>query len=72
MKCTDCGRNRAYTRKGLALPKTIFAKYQWGDDDPYIEADEDIENLAEKGGTVYVGEYKLVKVGKVSLHLKVE
>jgi hypothetical protein len=58
-------------QQGRVLPKTLFAKYEWGNDDPYLEADEHIENHAEKGETVYVGEYKLVKVHKVSLNLKV-
>jgi hypothetical protein len=64
--------HRIIEQRGRVLPKTLFAKYEWGDDDPWLEAAEDIEALAEKAETVYVGEYKLVKVGKVSLNLKVE
>lgn len=63
--------NRIVEQQGRVLPKTIHVKYEWSNDDPWLEAHEDMEELAEKGETVYIGEYKLVKVKKVSLDLKV-
>lgn len=59
-------------QRGRVLPKTIFAKYEWQNDDPYLECSDYIENLAEKDETFYVGEYRLVKVRKVSLNLQVK
>jgi hypothetical protein len=58
-------------QRGRVLPKTIHVKYEWGHDDPWLEANEDVQELAEKGETVYVGEYRLVKVRKISLDLRV-
>lgn len=58
-------------QRGRVLPKTVHVRYEWANDDPYLEAAEEIEDMAEKGETVYVGEYRLVKVHKVSLDLKV-
>jgi hypothetical protein len=64
--------NRIIEQRGRVLPKTVHVKYQWGDADPYLDAAEQIEELADKGETVYVGEYRLVKVHKVNLALKVD
>lgn len=61
---------RIIAQRGRNLPKTLHAKYEWNETDPWIEAAEDVETLAEKGETVWVGEYKLVKVRKVTLELK--
>ena len=58
-------------QRGRVLPKTIFAKYEMDTRDPYLEATAEINDLAEKDDVVYVGEYQLVKVHKVSLNLKV-
>jgi hypothetical protein len=63
--------NRIIEQRGRILPKIVQVKYEWADAEPYLVADEDIENMAEKGETVYVGEYRLVKVQKVSLDLKI-
>ena len=60
---------RIIAQSGRNLPKTLHAKYVM-DADPFLDAAEDMESLAEKGETVYVGEYKLVKVRKVTLELK--
>lgn len=58
--------------KSKALPKKLFAKWMIDSHDaPWIEPAQDIEELAEKGETVYIGEYKLVKVHKVNLSLKI-
>lgn len=63
---------RIIEQRGRVLPKTIHAKYEWkNDDDPWLEAAEEIENLVEKDETAYIGEYKLVKVRKANLELKV-
>jgi hypothetical protein len=64
--------DRIIAQQGRVLPKTVFVKWEWSGRDPFLEADEDIEALAEKGETAYVGEYKLVKTGKVSLNLMVK
>ena len=58
-------------QRGRVLPKTVHVKYELDDRDPYLEVAEEIEELAQKGETVYVGEYRLVEVRKVSLDLKV-
>jgi hypothetical protein len=63
--------DRIIAQKGRVLPKTLHAKYVWTERDPFLEADEDMEELAEKGETVYIGEYRLVKVRKVDLKLRV-
>ena len=62
---------RIIEQRGRVLPKLLHVKYEWADDDPWLEASEDINDLAEKDKTVYVGEYKLVKVRKIELSLKV-
>ena len=62
--------NRVVEQGGRVLPKKLFSKYNI-DDDPFFETTEDIEDLAEKGETAYVGEYQLVKVHKVKLDLKI-
>ena len=62
---------RIIEQHGRILPKTLHVKYNWSDDDPWLEAHENIEVLAEKGETVYVGEYRLVKTHKVDLKLRV-
>lgn len=74
MKARDIKGTKAskiIEQRGRVLPKTLHVKYEWGNDDPWLEANEEIEELAEKGETVYVGEYRLVKVHKVNLNLKV-
>jgi hypothetical protein len=64
--------NKIVAQHGKVLPKTIFAKWMLDSADaPWLEANTDIDELAEKGEEVFVGEYKLVKVGKVSLDLMV-
>ena len=63
--------NLIIEQQGRVLPETLFAKYQWSARDPFLEAEEEIEALAEKGETVYVGEYKRVKTRKVKLTLDV-
>lgn len=40
-------------------------------EDPYLEAADDIEHLAEKDVEDFVGEYRLVKTHKVKLNLVV-
>jgi hypothetical protein len=52
------------------LPHTLFATWD-GEDEPWINTSSDIEALAEQGKTVTVGEYRLVKIGKVALKLLV-
>lgn len=55
-----------------SMPKTLYAKWLIDKPDaPWIEAEPQIEALAEKGETVHIGEYRLVKVHKVDLKLKV-
>lgn len=63
--------DRIVVQRGRVLPKTIFAKYEMDDHDPYLSAADEIEELAEKGETAYVGEYQLVKVRKVDLKLRI-
>lgn len=65
--------NKIVEQQGRNLPKTIFTKWVWREsNDPFIEATDDIAVLAEKDQTDYVGEYRLVKTGKVSLKLEVK
>lgn len=62
--------DRIVEQKGRVLPKIIHAVYEvWDTKDPYLEAAETIEELAEKGQTRYVGEYRLVRTRKVALKL---
>ena len=64
--------NKIVEQRGRPLPKKLYAKYVLDKPDaPWLDAAEEIEGLAEKDETLYVGEYKLVKVHKVSLVLKV-
>lgn len=64
--------NRIVAQHGKVLPKRIYAKWLLDTAEaPWIDANEEMEDLAEKGETVYIGEYKLVKVRKVNLSLKV-
>lgn len=73
MRARDVKGTRAskiIEQQGRVLPKTVFAKYNLADRDPYLDAAEGVEELAEKDDTTYVGEYQLVKTHKVSLELK--
>jgi hypothetical protein len=74
MKATDLKgtkSNRIVESGGRLLPKNLYAKYLWSEaDDPWLEANEEIEELAEKGETTFIGEYKLVKVHKAKLDLR--
>jgi len=64
--------DRIVEQKGRILPKKVFAKYNLNDErTPFLEIEEDIEALAEKGEMVYIGEYQLVNVRKVELKLRI-
>ncbi len=57
--------------RGNLLPKRVFVKWDFGNnEDPWLTSAEGVEELAEKGETVYIGEYRLVQVRKVELELK--
>lgn len=65
--------NRIVAQHGKVLPKKVFVKWMIERADaPWLEVDEDVENLAEKGEMIYVGEYQLVKVREVNLDLKMK
>jgi len=64
--------NHIVAQHGKVLPKKVYVKWMIEQADaPWLEVDEDVENLAEKGETIYVGEYRLMTVRKVQLDLKV-
>lgn len=62
--------NRIIAQGGKVLPKKLFAKYNVSDD-PFLQASDEMEEMAEKDETAYVGEYQLVKTHKVELKLRV-
>ena len=74
MKARDVKGTKSNTiveQHGKVLPKQVFVKWLIDDQDaPWLNVEEDIEALAERGETAYIGEYKLVKVHKVSLKLE--
>jgi hypothetical protein len=52
----------------MKLPNKIFVKWDnVGSDDPFLNANRMKSELAEKGETETIGEYKLVRVSKVAL-----
>lgn len=51
------------------MPKIIYAKWLWTQAEPWLETEEEMRDLADKDESVFVGEYKLVKVHKVDLKL---
>jgi hypothetical protein len=59
---------RIVEQHGRILPKRLHVKWELFDE-PYLEAAQEIETLAEKGETVYVGEYRLVRTRRVKLLL---
>ena len=64
--------NKTVAQHGKVLPKRLYSKWLIDNQDaPWIDTEENMEDLAEKGETVYIGEYKLVKVHKVNLALRV-
>jgi hypothetical protein len=64
--------NRIVAQRGKVLPKRLYSKWLIDDvEAPWIDTEEKMEDLAEKGETVYIGEYRLVKVHKVDLKLRI-
>lgn len=64
--------NKIAVQHGKVLPKRVYVKWLLDHTEaPWLDVQEEMEDLAEKGETVYVGEYRLVKVRKVNLSLKV-
>jgi hypothetical protein len=61
--------SKIFSQHGRVLPKTIHAKWIWDARDPWLDAEEDMRTLADRDETVFVGEYKLVKIHKVELKL---
>ena len=62
--------SKIFSQHGRNMPKRIFAKWEWDRSEPWLEAAEDTEALAEKGETVFVGEYQLVQVRKIELKVQ--
>ncbi len=52
-----------------SFPKTLYVKQQGEDDDAYFVAETELESLADAGESIDVGEYHLVRTGKVALKL---
>jgi hypothetical protein len=61
---------KIFSQRGRVLPTRIVASWEWDQKEPWLNAAQEIEDLAEKGDTVYVGEYRLVKTHKVELKVQ--
>jgi hypothetical protein len=60
-------------QNGRVLPKTVqIAWVLEPSEDPWLSVEEEILQHAEKDEIRYVGEYRLVRIRKVSLNLNVE
>lgn len=47
------------------LPKTIYVKREYSEDDSYLVACDQVNDIAEENDEVDVGVYQLVKMAKV-------